>query len=68
MIDRLILSVDMVEEFPEAGRVVPEIGSSEYRERIVGNYRAVYRLREDRAEVLTVYHAARRFELPPDAL
>ncbi len=51
-------SVDRLEMFPHSGRVVPEINKQEIREVILGNYRIVYRLREDEVEILTVHHGA----------
>ena len=55
-----------LESFPNSGRVVPEIGEPSFREILFGDYRIVYRIRQDVAEVLTVYHGARL--LDPDRL
>jgi toxin ParE1/3/4 len=41
--------------------VVPERDDQAIRELLVGNYRIVYRLRDDTAEILTVFHGARLF-------
>ena len=62
MVARFLGAVDLVAQFPRAGRVVPELGREDVRERILGNYRIVYRLLRGDAEVLTVHHAARRLE------
>jgi toxin ParE1/3/4 len=48
-------------DFPNAGRVVPEIGDESIRELIYRQYRIIYVVGEDSAEVLTVYHSARQF-------
>lgn len=40
-------------DFPESGRVVPEVGVSRIREVIFGAYRVIYSVR-DRVEILTV--------------
>ena len=61
---KILRLADAIEEFPLAGRIVPEIGDETVRERLVGNYRIVYRLSGDTAQVLTVYHGARFFGLP----
>jgi addiction module RelE/StbE family toxin len=61
--ERLVESVERLQEFPRSGRVVPEVGQEAYREVILGTYRIVYRLIGDVAEILTVVHAARL--LPP---
>ena len=52
-------AVDRLAVFPRSGRVVPEFGNSAIREIVLGNYRIVYRLRNDAVEILTVYHGAR---------
>ena len=52
-------SVERLVDFPKSGRVVPEIGDPAVREIILGNYRLIYRLRGETAEILTVYHGAR---------
>lgn len=46
-------------EFPKLGRMAPELGDPAVREIILRNYRLVYRLKEKRIELLTVYHGAR---------
>ena len=58
---RLVSSVESLAEFPDSGRIVPEIGDPELRELIVGNYRIVYQVEQGTATVLTVFHAARLF-------
>lgn len=45
--------------FPMSGRVVPELGRSDFREVIVRSYRVIYRLKGEWVEVLTVHHGAR---------
>ncbi len=59
MVERIVDSVERLKEFPRSGRVVPEVEREVYREVILGTYRIVYRLEDDRAEILTVVHAAR---------
>jgi len=56
---RVLETAERLGEFPSSGRVVPEIGDAAVREIILGNYRLVYRLRGETAEILTVYHGAR---------
>ncbi|HET6244361.1 MAG TPA: type II toxin-antitoxin system RelE/ParE family toxin [Bacteroidia bacterium] len=49
-----------LEEFPKAGRIVPELNDKNIREIIVGLYRILYRvLTKERIENLTVYHSYR---------
>ena len=48
---------------PLSGRVVAEVGDESLREVIYGNYRIVYRVRQDLVEIATVFHGARLFRL-----
>jgi toxin ParE1/3/4 len=49
-----------LEEFPKAGRIVPELNDKSIRELIAGFYRIIYRiLTKEKIEVLTVYHSYR---------
>jgi plasmid stabilization system protein ParE len=43
-------------QFPESGRIVPEILKDEFREIIYGNYRIIYRLQDELISILTVRH------------
>ena len=60
---RLVAAVDRVREFPESGRIVPELSEPAVREVIHGAYRIVYELHADVAVVLTVFRASRSFPL-----
>ena len=62
LVDRLAQRLDQAREFPESGRVVPELGRAEIRELIEWPYRLVYRVHADAIEVLSVLHG--RQELP----
>ena len=50
--------------FPRMGPVVPEWNDESYRQRIIYSYRLIYRIRQDRVEILAVIHGARL--LPED--
>jgi addiction module RelE/StbE family toxin len=56
---RLRESVNRLKEFPESGQVVPELGRKDIRELLRGNYRIIYRVSQDRIDILAVYHSAR---------
>lgn len=44
---------------PEIGRIVPEYGRAELRERLHGkSYRLIYRLRSGQVEVAAIWHTA----------
>ena len=55
-IDGVFNSVRQLADFPESGRVVPEVGRPEIRELIYGRYRVIYRLEAKRISILTVRH------------
>jgi len=59
LIERLILSVDRLESFPESGRRVPESTDSKIRELLVESYRVIYRLKKGSIQILAVAHGAR---------
>ena len=60
---RLVAAVSRLEQFPESGRVVPELDEPHVREVIHGSYRIVYELHEETVEVLTVFRASRLLPL-----
>lgn len=64
VVERILAAVDLLEDFPRAGRAVPELRRENYRELIHPPYRIVYRLEvEDRVRVLTIFRASRMFPL-----
>ena len=65
---RTFEATDLLELFPESGRVVPEVNREDIREIILGNYRIIYRIITQEVEILTVHHGARlldSFNPPP---
>ena len=63
--DHLIEAVGRVRQFPESGRVVPELQRAETREVLWRSYRIVYRLTADHheAHVLTIFRSERLFPM-----
>ena len=59
LIERLILSVDRLESFPESGRRVTESTDPKIRELLVESYRVIYRLKKGSVQILAVAHGAR---------
>lgn len=57
----LVDAVTRLREFPESGRVVPELGDPSVREVISGSYRIVYEVHSAGVEVLTVFRGSRSF-------
>jgi len=54
---------DALAEFPQMGRMVPELKDQSLRELILGQYRLIYRHDPTlhRVAILTLLHGARRF-------
>ena len=52
-VEDLFATVERLADFPESGRMVPEVGSPRIRERIFGTYRVIYSAK-DQVDILTV--------------
>lgn len=61
---RLMAKAAGIVELPLVGRRVPELGRDDIREVFLRAYRIVYRIMDERIEVLTVFEGHRL--LPPD--
>ena len=59
VVARLVEAVERLELFPRSGRIVPELADPQLREIIESPYRIVYRVFDERVEVLTVFRASR---------
>jgi toxin ParE1/3/4 len=57
--EKILTAARELAEFPNPGSIVPEWEDDSYRQGIVYSYRLIYRLKNDRVEVLTVIHGAR---------
>ena len=58
-VEKIILSVDKLADFPKIGRVVPEADQEMIRELLYHNYRIIYRIKNELIEILTVVHGRR---------
>ena len=58
-VQRIILAVERLADFPRLGRVVPEADEEMIRELLFQNYRIIYRINNDLIEILTVIHGRR---------
>jgi toxin ParE1/3/4 len=58
---RIVAAVERLRTFPASGRTVPERPHAAIREIILPPYRIVYRLRDEAAEIVTVFRASRQF-------
>ncbi len=59
---KIVETAESIPEFPEMGRLVPEIGDTSIRERFVHRYRVIYRLESARVLVVAVIHGRQDFE------
>ena len=55
----VLAAVERLDDFPNSGKIVTELDDPGIREILFGSYRIIYRVRDEVAEILTVYHAAR---------
>lgn len=57
----LMSQADDLQEFPEIGRVVPELTDNNIREIVFGSYRIIYRIKRDDnlVEMIRIWHGAR---------
>jgi len=61
--ERVIASVEKLEEFPKIGRPVPEVeGRDDVRELIYQGYRIIYLTKPDRVFIVTIMHGSRDLE------
>ena len=61
--DRAFRATDRLADCPRSGRILPELDVEHIREIILGNYRLIYRIREDQVQVVTVHHGARLLDV-----
>ena len=47
-----------IEDFPESGRIIPELPDLPYREVIVSPYRFFYKIKDDVVWIVAVWHGA----------
>ena len=64
VVDRITRKTEQLATFPRFGAEVPEYGDESIRELVEHPYRIIYRVCDDRVEILSVVHGAR--QLPPD--
>jgi toxin ParE1/3/4 len=55
-VQKVFALVEKLSDFPERGRMVPEINNKMIREIISGNYRVIYKLEDREISILTVRH------------
>jgi toxin ParE1/3/4 len=60
-VTRVIEMTDRLDDFPQSGRVIPEINDDHCREIIYGAYRVMYRIAGDEIWITGVIHGARNW-------
>ncbi len=61
VVEKIITKAENLNEFPEIGRVVPEIGDENVRELIIYSYRLIYEVVPDNVQILAIIHGKRDF-------
>lgn len=61
-VNELFDAVERLGDFPESGRVVPEVGVRRIRELIFGAYRVIYSVK-DKVEILTVRRGSQLLDM-----
>ena len=60
LIEKIIVTVDQLENFPLSGRIVPEKNDETIREIIFGNYRIFYKIISPvKILILRIHHSAK---------
>jgi plasmid stabilization system protein ParE len=61
VVRRLVAAAGGLSRFPKIGRIIPELGVPQLRERIVPPFRIVYRFTTDLVEIVTIFRSSRQF-------
>ena len=59
LIEKLIERGNSLSEFQNRGRIVPELGLEDLRELLEQNYRIIYRVKQNKVQILSVFEAHR---------
>ena len=62
VVNKIIDIARKLEAFPNAGRIVPELGDEEIREQFVYSYRIIYRIQNNEVLIIAVVHGRRLLE------
>jgi plasmid stabilization system protein ParE len=66
VVEALFAATDLLPEQPRIGRVVPELGQQNIRERFVYSYRVIYEIQPEELHILAVIHGKRLLEAVED--
>jgi toxin ParE1/3/4 len=62
VVSKLVETAEAIAEYPELGRIVPELGDAMVRERLVHRYQLIYRLEGSRIVVAAIIHGRQDFQ------
>lgn len=62
-IKKMYNTIQKLKDFPNMGRIVPEVTILSVREIVFQNYRIIYRTLKDHVEIITVFHGSRLLRL-----
>lgn len=62
VISKILEASRNIKEFPLIGRVVPELGNENIRERFIYSYRLVYKMEKRKILIIAVIHGKRLLE------
>ena len=57
----IVEKTEGLNDFPEIGRIVPEINDKKIRELIIYSYRLIYEVKNDDVDILAIIHGKRDF-------
>lgn len=60
--DKILTVAKEIPEYPYLGRVVPEIGDEQIRERFVYSYRLIYKVNDKIILIIAIVHGSRLLE------
>jgi toxin ParE1/3/4 len=59
---KIIDTIETIAAFPYSGRIVPEVKNEMIREKILTNYRIIYRVKDELVEVVRIIHNAKNIK------
>jgi len=59
VVEKMLAAASGLNQFPQSGRIVPELNQPDIRERFVYSYRLIYRIEAGRILVTAVMHGKR---------
>jgi len=62
VVSQILTTAKTIEEFPLIGRMLPELGDENIRERFVYSYRLVYQIRGQQVLIVAAIHGKRLLE------